>query len=121
LALVLAAIFSKSNESIDDFYERHFNNILKASEKQNSLALYSLGVYFDTGEFVEEDKEKAFFLFKASAELGMPQAQHIYGIMQYYGTGGAEQDVVLGLSMVERASKEGVQEAAEFLNYLNKE
>jgi len=120
LALVLASLFSRPGELEEDFYKRHFDNILKASEKENPLALYSLGVYFDTGEYVEEDKEKAFVLFKSAADLGMPQAKHIYGVMQYYGTGWAEKNMDSALIMIKQASKEGVAEATEFLDYIDK-
>jgi len=118
LALVIASIFSKVGEGEEDFYQRHFDNILKASEQGNPLVLYSLGAHFNMGEYFDEDKERAFLLFKSAAELGMHQAKHIYGVMQYYGTGGAEKKINLALEMIRGASKEGVDEATEFLEYI---
>jgi TPR repeat protein len=118
LALVLSSMFSKKEESFKSFSSRRFENLEVAAEAENSFALYSLGVLYDTGEYVEEDKCKAFMCFKKAAELGMTPAMHIYGIMLYYGSGGAEQDKERGLLMVKYAAAD-VPEAAEFLEFLN--
>ena len=80
------------------------------------MAHYALGVYFDTGETVATvDKQAACDYFRRAAEGGVPQGMHVYGIMLYYGTGGAEKDESRGLSMVKSAADSGVEEAKEFL------
>lgn len=119
LALVLSSMFSKDGENEDQFHNRHIELIKIAVSAKEPCALYSLGVYYDTGNFFELDKQKAFEYFKESAELKMPQAEHIYGIMLYYGTGGAMLDEERGLSMIKSAASAGVVEAVEFLDYLN--
>lgn len=119
LALVLSSTFSKNGENKDQFNERHIKLLQLAGFAKDPLALYSLGVYSDTGNFLELDKQVACKYFKESAELGMPQAKYIYGVMLYYGTGGADQDKERGLSMVKSSASAGVSESAEFLAYLN--
>lgn len=118
LALVLSSMFSKQGESEGEFYNRHLECLQRAADNREPLALYSLGVYHDTGEMVEHDELKANDYFKEAANLGMPQAEHLYGIMLYYGTGGAQQDKAKGLSMIQAAEQKGVTEAKEFLQYL---
>lgn len=115
LALVLASMFSRDGETDEQFHARHLAQLQTAATMRSSLALYSLGVYTDVGEFLDQDKQKAFKYFREAADLGMPQAMHIYGIMLYYGTGGAEKDSARGLSLVQSAAASNVEEAKEFL------
>lgn len=119
LAMVLSCIFSKEDEEECDFYVRHIECLVRASKLKNPLALYSLGVYYDRGELLELDKSKACDYFRESANLGMPQAEHIYGVMLYYGTGGAQQDQAKGLRLVKSAAQGGIAEALEFLEYID--
>lgn len=118
LALVLSSMFSKEREDESAFYVRHVEYLKRASDAKDPLALYALGVYYDKGELVEQDKSRAYEYFKEAASLGMPQAEHVYGIMLYYGTGGAEQEQAKGLSMIRSAAEAGVAEASEFLQYI---
>ncbi len=118
IALVLSALFSFEEENEQEFYRRHLSNLEAAAASQSSLAIYSLAVYYDTGQFFQENKSKAYEYFKKAAELGMPQAMHIYGVMLYYGTGGASRDELQGISMVKLAAKHCVNEASEFLRYI---
>jgi TPR repeat protein len=120
LALVLASMFSNTDETEDQFRIRHLAQLEVSAAHGNSLALYSLGVYRDTGELLEQDKKLAFEYFKKAAELGMPQAEHIYGVMLYYGTGGAIKDHVRGLALVQSAARSEVAEAKEFLEFLKR-
>lgn len=120
LALVLSSMFSMKNETEEEFYVRHINFLNIAAVKKNSLALYSLGVYFDKGEFVEENRHKAFEYFKEAAELGMPSSKLIYGIMLFYGTGGAKQNEKEGLLLIKSAADSNVDEAMDFLKHINK-
>jgi len=118
-ALLLASMFSMETESEQAFLERHLMQLKEAAALGDSAAMYSLGVYFDQGELLGLDKEMAYDCFRKSAESGMPQAMFVYGVMLYYGTGGASTQRSDGLSMVQAAASAGVDEAIEFLNFLN--
>ncbi len=113
-ALVLSSMFSSVMELEEEFYLRHVEQLVAAAELGEPFALYSLAVYHDTGELVKEDKHKAFEYFEAAAEQGMAQAMHVFGIMLYYGTGGASKDMEKGLTMLEMSAKT-VDEASVFL------
>jgi TPR repeat protein len=114
-ALVIASMFSKQGEDEQDFVARHLVQLQKAASLGDPIAAYSIGVYLDQGDLLPLDKERAFALFKQAAELGMRQAMHIYGVMLYYGTGGAPLERAKGLSLVESAAAAGVEESKEFL------
>jgi localization factor PodJL len=120
-AILLASMFSMEDESEQDFLERHLVQLSQAATLEDSIAMYSLGVYLDQGELLALDKRGAFDWFKGAADLGMPQAMFVYGVMHYYGTGGAEFQRANGLSMVQAAASADVDEAIEFLNFLNQE
>lgn len=116
LALVLSSMYSRDGENEKQFDDRHLSQLLAASDSNEPLAHYALGVYFDTGEIVASaDKQAACDYFRRAAEGGVPQGRHIYGIMLYYGTGGAEKDQSRGLAMIRSAADSGVDEAKEFL------
>jgi len=117
-ALLLSGLFSYDSELEEDFESRHLRSLFESAENGNGLALYSLGVYFDTGHFVEENKETAGELFKNAASLGVPPAMNIVGIMKYYGTGGEAKNTDQGLEMIKEASRLGVVEATEFLKFI---
>jgi len=120
-ALVASALFSLETETKEEFDQRHIHLLINASEQNNPLALYSLGVYFDIGEFFQEDKKQAMKLFKQSAELNMPQAMYVYGVMIYYGTGGAIQDKKLALKYLNDAVSMDSEQAKDFLEFIKEE
>ncbi len=118
-ALLVSALYSQENENENIFLKRHILTLEKLVELNHPLALYALGVYYDQGKFVLEDKNKAAHLFKLSSDLGIPQANFIYGVMLYYGTGGMDKDTEKALDLLNRAIAMNIQEAKEFLDYLN--
>ncbi|MFK5976346.1 MAG: hypothetical protein QM493_07555 [Sulfurovum sp.] len=118
-AIVLSSLFSQEYEDEKSFNDRHLKLLYKASKLENKLALYSLGVYLDTGEYITENKILAMEFFKKSAELGMPQSMTIYGIMLYYGTGGTEKDIVKGLTLIRQSASMYEDNAVDFLNYIS--
>jgi len=117
-ALLLSALYSIKNENENDFFQRHFSTLEKLTDLNHPLALYALGVYYDQGEFVLADKNKAAHLFKLSSNLGVPQANFIYGVMLYYGTGGMNKDTKKALDLLNYAALMNIQEAKEFLDYV---
>ncbi len=119
LALILSAMFQKEDETDEVFFRRHLKYMEIAMNQKNSIAIYVMAVYFDNGDLVQQDKVKACELYKASSELGMPLACHMYGVMLYYGTGGAIKDQKNGLELIRFAASENVAEAVEFLAYIS--
>jgi TPR repeat protein len=115
VAQVLFASFSLPEESWSDFEQRHVSCLVDAAESKNPFALYAMGVYYDTGQFVEYDQDKAFLHFKCAAELGIPHAKYIYGVMLFYGTGGANQDRDNALKLLREASDAGEEDATNIL------
>ena len=114
-ALLLSSLYSKENESKDEFLKRHLRTLETLSELNHSLALYGLGVYYDRGELVHEDKLKAMQYFKKAAELGDPRSNFIYGIMLYYGTGGAKKNIHEALERLHVTVSKGVDDAKKFI------
>ena len=118
LAIMLSALFSKDNESESDFLNRHITSIQLAAEKGNSLAQYSMGVYYETGELVEQNQTYAEACYKNAAEQGMPLACYIYGTMLYYAhnTENVPLDPITGLKLLNIAAENGIQEAKSLLD-----
>lgn len=118
LAVLLGALFSKEEESEEQFELRHLSDLSCAANSGNSLAQYSLAVYYDRGDMVEEDKRKAEYLYRAASEGGLPIACHLYGIILYNGSDFTEMDREKGLELLRYAVNEGVDDAKTFLNSL---
>lgn len=118
-ALYLFSMFClPDSETIEEFEQRSFSVLMKAAEKEYPPAQYALGVYYDGGDIVKQDKLKAALLFKNSANNGYPKAQLSYGLDLYYGSNGIQEDICLGLSFIREAAANGIEEAAETLKEL---
>lgn len=87
---------------------------LKAAEKGNSEAQYTLGDCYYYGYGVEQDYEKAFAYYLKAAEQGDAEVQCLVGNCYYYGTG-VEQDYVKAVSYYEKAAEQGNAEAQKLL------
>jgi|AntAceMinimDraft_11_1070367.scaffolds.fasta_scaffold52094_1 hypothetical protein len=120
LAILISALFSKERESESQFQIRHFSDLECAAELGNSLAQFSLAVYYETGDLVEADQNKAEEYYRLSSESKLPLACHIYGIMLYYGTEYTEMRRDKGLELVNYAANQHVDDATIFLNFLEK-
>ena len=120
-ALLLSSLYSKKDESESMFYKRHILTLEELAELNHPLGLYVLGVYYDTGQFVSENKNKAEELFKLSSELGLPQASFIYGIMLYYGTKNINPNKKEAVRLLKYAASKGIEDAKVFLDYLEKQ
>ncbi|UTW46343.1 sel1 repeat family protein [bacterium SCSIO 12696] len=118
-ALYLFSMFGLSNgESIEEFEKRSVRLLTKAAGFEYPPAQYALGVYYDGGDLVEQDKLKAAMLFKAAAINGHSKAQLSYGLDLFYGSNGVKKDHILGLKYIQKAAEAGVEEAAEVLSEL---
>lgn len=120
-ALYLFSMFSLPNdESIKDFEQRSVRVLTKAAACEYPPAQYALGVYYDGGDLVKQDKLKAAMLFKAAAISGYSKAQLSYGLDLYYGSNGIPKDVDRGLDYIRKAADAGIEDAVEALDDLGR-
>lgn len=103
-ALYYAANSSRENETRDQFERRHIEQLRASAEMGYPPAIYRLGVYFDVGDMVSRDPEKAALHFKAAAEANHPHAQWIYGTDLLFGRNGIKHDEALGIKFIRDAA-----------------
>lgn len=85
-----------------------------ASKADLGTAIYTLAVMYETGEGVEPDRQHAVSLYKRAAELGIRDAQALYGVALKKGYG-VEQNWVEAETWLRRAAIKGDTEAATVL------
>lgn len=108
--------FSGENGCEEDGYAA-FDYYKLAAEKGHSKAQNIVGVYYDNGEYVEQDSRKAFYWYKKalrSDENNLP-AKYNLGQSYYYGTG-VNVDKDYGLQLIQEAADGGYEPAQEWLN-----
>ncbi len=71
-----------------------------SAQNNDPRALYNVGVYYEQGNVVDKDMEKAFALFKRAAESGVPPAMQKVGLAYQNGQG-VQQDLVAAKSWFE--------------------
>jgi TPR repeat protein len=76
-----------------------------AAQNGDLRALYNVGVYYEAGNVVDKDVEKAFSLFKRAAESGVREAMQKVGLAYQNGQG-IQQDLVAAKSWFEMGSNE---------------
>ncbi|WP_369157507.1 tetratricopeptide repeat protein [Candidatus Thiodiazotropha sp. LNASS1] len=116
LAIVVSSLFSKDHENEIEFEKRHILDLTKAAEQKNSLALYSIAVYYDQGTILEESKSKAQDYYCRAAKAGSDLAKHVYGIMLYYGTDTLKPNKEEGIKLLLSSASNGVDDARVFLS-----
>lgn len=75
LSIGRITISSLYNDFIKTLY------VEKRAMNNDAQALYKLGVMYENGKGVEEDRKKAMFYYKKSATLGNSEAQNNYGCL----------------------------------------
>lgn len=91
--------------------------VTKAADQGHAEALYYLGKFYSMGEFVQQDKEKAFSYLIKSADLGHKGAAYQVGSALIYADG-AELDVKKGLSYLYKDAELGFPPAFALLAHL---
>lgn len=118
-ALYLFSMFAVSNqESIEDFEKRSVSLLIESAKLGYAPAQFTLGLHYESGDLVSQDKLKAALLFKAAAQGGYAEAKLNYGLDLYYGTNGIPRDVESGLEYIEMAARSGLERASETLSDL---
>lgn len=117
-AWLISGVYSKRNESLADFEQRHLKCLEKAADYGSVLAMYCLGVYYDVGELVEINEAKAMDYFRKAAKAGHVRSMYLYGVASYYGMVGVGVNVELGLELINKATSRGEEDAQELLKRL---
>ena len=116
-ALYIYSCFSLDewNEDEKTFLERRIKYLHFAAKYGVLEALHEVGLYYHTGQGIEQDKNKAAGLFKAAAERGHSYSKLYYGLDLFYGSCGIEKDEDLGILYVREAVDDGVEDAYKSL------
>ncbi len=102
-----------------DDYAKAAVYLEKAAEGNMGSAIYRLGVMYETGQGVPRNLERAVELYHKAAEMGIREAQALYGISLRMGKGGLEPNLVQAETWLRRAALQGDIEAAVILGDMN--
>ena len=91
--------------------------INKLAKSKHPRALNFLGAMYENGEYVEQDKKKAFELYSKSYKLGSLYGECSVGVCYFYGTC-TEVNEKKGIEMLEAASLKGFDNAKYQLSYI---
>ena len=92
------------------------NNLLQTARYGNAAAQYIMGMRYDIGEGVAEDKTEAVKWFRKAAEQGHVEAQYSLGTCYHEGEGVAE-DKVTAVWWYRKAAEQGHAEAQNNLGW----
>ena len=95
-------------------YEKALEYFKKAAEKGSVTSAYNVGVFYNTGKGVRQDKEEAFRWFEKAAEKGYMLGQYVCGKALIYGTG-TEKDYIKAEFWLKKAADQGDEESANLL------
>ncbi len=95
-------------------YEKALEYFKKAAEKGSVISAYNVGVLYNTGKGVRQDKEEAFCWFEKAAEKGHVLGQYVCGKALVYGTG-TEKDYIKAEFWLKKAADQGDEESATLL------
>jgi TPR repeat protein len=86
--------------------EQRFANTGKKTAGGNVLALYTLGLMYEQGYGVTQDKYQAALCYRKAAEKGQVQAQYRLGYLYYHGQG-VPRDLQQATEWYEKAAEQG--------------
>ena len=87
-------------------YQQAFPACKRAAEQGHAEAQYNLGVMYQNGEGVQEDKREAVKWYRKSAEQGFARAQYNLGSMYYNGEG-VEEDKREAMKWYRKSAEQG--------------
>ncbi len=86
----------------------YVEGMFKAAELGDPKAKYRVGAILDIGDYgIEQDKEKASYIFKELAELGDPHCMWIYACELIWGQGTFPQSTEEGIEILNAAAQKG--------------
>lgn len=89
--------------------KERYQMLLEATQKKDMFATFHLGVCYDIGLYVEEDKDKALQLYKKASDMGLPKAMVNLGVFLERQT--PKQDHRKVLELFQRAADLGDDDA----------
>lgn len=89
-------------------YKKMYDLYKKAADKGSARGLNGLGLMYDYGYNVKEDKDLAFKYYKQSADKGFPGAYQNLGVCYEFGNG-VPKDIEKALYYYELAGKRGIK------------
>jgi len=99
----------EKNDSLD-FFVTYNSTLQKAAEAGNTIAQTDLGLCYELGFGVEQDKQTAVEWFRKAVEQGYDRAQRNLGNCYYYGWG-VEKDMNKALEWWRKAAEQGDADA----------
>ena len=97
-------------------YQTAFKLWLPLAEQGEALAQFNLGLMYENGEGVKQDKVKAVKWYRQAAEQGLAQAQFNLGNMYANGRG-VKQDDVESVKWHRQAAEQGYAKAQAILGF----
>ena len=92
-----------------------------ASVGKDPLAIMRVGELQISGEFgFEKNVEQGMKNLRIAMDQGYPYAMYLVGKMQFAGTDGVPMNKEKGIELLQKAAENGIQDAADFLESLNK-
>lgn len=90
----------------------------KSAEQGNARAQYYVGLMYTEGKGVEQSEKQAAVWYEKSAEQGYAPAQSYLGVLYLFGIDGIEKDQDKAVELLQKAAKQGDQQAIQLLNKL---
>lgn len=88
---------------------------------KNPLAIMRVGEFQISGEVgFEKNVEQGMKNLRIAMDQGYPYAMYLVGKMQFTGTDGVPVNKEKGIELLQKAAENGVRDAADFLESLNK-
>lgn len=111
-AIRIAASFSDAGESAEAFDRRYVAGMFEAASLGDIKAQYSVGVFYDLGEYgIERDLERAAKIFESLSLREHPHSMWIHAINLTYGCPGISVDEKRGIGLLVAAAGSGSAEA----------
>jgi len=112
----LCSTFSQEIESDEEYEKRRFELILSSAQKRYAPALYALGVFYDSGDYVKQNKIYAAKLFMDAATLGHPQSQYIHALDLLKGSNGISLNEEEGIKILKMSALQKFEGAVKLLS-----
>ncbi|MDY6531083.1 tetratricopeptide repeat protein [Acinetobacter faecalis] len=92
-------------------FNEAYKELDKLAQTGNAQAIYDLGFLTQAGQGTTKNDAKALELFKQSADKGYPTANYLLGKTYISGGLGVKPDQKTAINYLEKAAKQGIEEA----------
>ena len=120
-AVRISASFFDAGTPEDECDRIYVEGMFKAAELGDRKARYQVGVFYDLGEYgIEQDRQKASYIFKELADEGDSHCMWIYACELIWGNGTFPKSIGKGVRLLFEAAENGSANAcmtiADFYN-----